>query len=323
MSLGTGFKIAGYVGIVCAFFGAIHYVNHHRPMRSALTVTGELEAGPRPSLSYKVSPKAFRILNLDGPFRVKVRKGSFLPVHLKFHPEASRLVQVEQREGHLNVRWLGASKRTKLIDIEVTAPNLAEIHLMGRARLEMEKSEFPILRVFGEGFTSASIGEVENILVAELTGYSSLKTKCKNAFNIDLKVLDSAKVDITGSAQRLTGWLEGNGKIFSSTGTPLAVRRASVKSYGDSQVTLAQVERMDSWIGGRSVQEIANLPKTILTRTSDDGLLMVSGKPRVWPHDSKLRNLNAHVAGVVLSTTQAVFVPVSNAVTSPGKQPGA
>jgi hypothetical protein len=246
-----------------------------------------------------------------------------MPLHLNFHPEAGQLVKIEHREGHLNVKWVGSPKRSKLIDIEITAPNLAEIHLMGKAQLEMEKCEFPILRVFGEGFTRASIGEVEQILVAELTGYSSLKTNCKNAFNIDLKVLDSAKVDISGSAQRLTGWLEGNGKIFSSKGVPVAVKRASVKSYGDSHVTLSKIERMDSWIGGRSVQEIANLPKTILTRTSDDGLLIVNGKPRVWPHDSKLRNVNAHVAGVVLSKAQAVFIPVAGVVSPPQKRPSA
>ncbi len=322
MNLGTGFKWAGYVGVAVVFCGAIGYVNRTQAMRSLGTPNGELEAGSKPTLSYTVAPKAFQILDLNGPFRVKVRKGSFMPVRVNFHPQASRLVKMEESEGRLTLRWLGASKRSKLIDVEVSAPNLAEVHLMGRARLEMDRCEYPILRIFSEGFSSATVGEVEHILVAELNGYSTLKATCKNAYNIDLKVLDAAKADVTGSAQRLTGWLEGNGKIFSST-KPLAVRRASVKSYGDTRVQLSTVERMDSWIGGRSVQQVETLPKTIITRTSEDGLMVVNGQPRVWPHDSKLRALTSQVASVVNSTVQGAFIPTSGQTQPVQSRPGA
>lgn len=267
-----------------------------------------MEISARPSLEYRVPSKAFQFLSVEGPFRVRVSRGSHLPLKFAFHPEASRLIQLEHSQSALSVKWTGAPTRSKLIDLEVSAPNLSEIRVNGRSVLEMKRSDFPILRVIGEGFSKLAIGESKNTLLVELSGYAQLKTHCDQSVNLDLKIQDSAIATVSGNTQNLTAKLDGNGQL-NAQNHHLSARKASIQTFADSHARFKKVDCLDSWAFGRSRIAIDSEPSSITARVYEDGLLVVKGEPRVWAHDSKLRATSEAVAHSVAERVNRTLNP--------------
>ncbi len=312
MNLGTGIKIIGNIGLVAIFFGAVHVVNRNRTTLDHSSKGGEFRVPVWSSLAYRVPAKAFQFLSVDGPFRVKVSRGSHLPVKVAFHPEASRLIQFEHSESALRVKWKGAATRSKLIDIEVSAPNLAQIRVNGRSVLQMDRSDFPTLRVIGEGYSKIDIGESRNTLLVELTGYAQLKTHCQQSVNLDLKIQDSAAATISGFTQNLTAKLDGNAQLKTES-TPLSVGKANVQTFADSRARLKQIDRLDSWAFGRSCIAVDSDPSALTCRAYEDGVFVVKGEPKVWAHDSKLRATSKSVAQSVAEKVNRTLNPLLTA----------
>lgn len=222
------------------------------------------------------------------------------------------MIQVDHSQSALSVKWKGASTRSKLIDLEVSAPNLSEIRINGRSVLQIERSDFPILRVIGEGFSKITIGEVRNTLLAELTGYAQLETHCHRSVNLDLKIQDSASAKISGFTQNLTAKLDGNGRL-NAQNHPLSVGKASIQTFADSHARFKNVDRLDSWAFGRSSISVESEPTSLTSRAYEDGLLVVKGEPRVWAHDSKLRATSEGVAQSVAERVNRTLNPLLTA----------